>query len=179
MNTRIQVEHTVTEMVTMLDLIKEQIRLHHGEELLIKQDMISIKGHSIECRINAEDPFNNFIPSPGKIESLHFPGGIGIRIDSHVYAGYDIPPFYDSMIGKLIVHASNRKKAIIRMKRAIDETIIEGPNTTIPLLEKILLNDDFINGNFNINFLDKFLKEEPNDQDSDLLENDEENGGNN
>ena len=179
MNTRIQVEHTVTEMVTMLDLIKEQIRLHHGEELLIKQDMISMKGHSIECRINAEDPFNNFIPSPGKIESLHFPGGIGIRIDSHVYAGYEIPPFYDSMIGKLIVHASNRKKAITRMKRAIKETIIEGPNTTIPLLEKILLNDDFINGNFNINFLDKFLKEESNAQDSDLLENDEEKGGSN
>ena len=160
MNTRIQVEHTVTEMVTMLDLVKEQIRLYYGGELRIKQDMVSMKGHAIECRINAEDPFNNFNPSPGKIETLHFPGGIGIRIDSHIYAGYEIPPFYDSMIGKLIVHASNRDKAIIRMRRAIKETIIEGPNTTLPLLEKIFLNNDFINGNFNIHFLDKFLQQD-------------------
>ena len=160
MNTRIQVEHTVTEMVTMLDLVKEQIRLYYGGELRINQDMITMKGHAIECRINAEDPFNNFSPSPGKIETLHFPGGIGIRIDSHIYAGYEIPPFYDSMIGKLIVHASNRDKAIIRMRRAIKETIIEGPNTTLPLLEKIFLNNDFINGNFNIHFLDKFLQKD-------------------
>ena len=160
MNTRIQVEHTITEMVTMLDLVKEQIRLHYGNKLRIKQDMVSMKGHAIECRINAEDPFNNFNPSPGKIDTLHFPGGIGVRIDSHIYAGYEIPPFYDSMIGKIIVHASNRDKAIIRMRRAIKETIIEGPHTTLPLLEKIFLNNDFISGNFNTHFLDKFLQEE-------------------
>ena len=158
MNTRIQVEHTVTEMVYMIDLIKEQIRIHFGEELPIKQKDISINGHAIECRINAEDPFNNFIPSPKKIESLNFAGGIGVRIDSFIYAGYQIPTNYDSMLGKLIVHSSTRDKALIRMKRALQETFIEGPKTTLPLLKIIFENKDFNNGNFDINFLGKFLK---------------------
>ncbi len=158
MNTRIQVEHTVTEMVYMIDLVKEQIKMHYGKKLSFNQEMISSKGHSIECRLNAEDPFNNFIPSPQKIDSLNFPGGIGVRIDSYIYSGYQIPPFYDSMLGKLIVHSSTREKAIIKMQRALQETFIEGPNTTLSLLEMILSNNDFISGNFDINFLSNFLK---------------------
>ena len=158
MNTRIQVEHTVTEMVYMIDLVKEQIKMHFGKEISFNQDMIKSKGHSIECRLNAEDPFNNFIPSPKKIDSLNFAGGIGVRIDSYIYAGYQIPPFYDSLLGKLIVHSNTRKKAIIKMQRALEETFIEGPNTTLPLLEMILSNNDFISGNFDINFLSNFLK---------------------
>ena len=158
MNTRIQVEHTITEMVCMIDLVKEQIRAYAGKELTIKQENILMNGHAIECRINAEDPFNDFIPSPKRIESLNFAGGIGVRIDSFIYAGYQIPTNYDSMLGKLIVHSSSREKALIRMKRALQETFIEGPKTTLPLLEMILENKDFNNGNFDINFLGKFLK---------------------
>ena len=125
MNTRIQVEHTVTEMVYMIDLVKEQIRTYAGIELSIKQEDICMNGHAIECRINAEDPFNDFIPSPKMIESLNFAGGIGVRIDSFIYAGYQIPTNYDSMLGKLIVHSSSREKALVRMKRALQETFIE------------------------------------------------------
>ena len=158
MNTRIQVEHTVTEMVCMIDLVKEQIRTYAGIELSMKQEDITMSGHAIECRINAEDPFNDFIPSPKKIESLNFAGGIGVRIDSFIYAGYQIPTNYDSMLGKLIVHSSSREKALIRMKRSLQETFIEGPKTTLPLLEMIFENKDFNNGNFDINFLGKFLK---------------------
>ena len=158
MNTRIQVEHTVTEMVYMIDLVKEQIKIHYGKEISFTQEMIKSKGHSIECRLNAEDPFNNFIPSPKKIDSLNFAGGIGVRIDSYIYAGYEIPPFYDSLLGKLIVHSNTREKAIIKMQRALQETFIEGPKTTLPLLEMILSNKDFLNGNFDINFLSNFLK---------------------
>ena len=158
MNTRIQVEHTVTEMVCMIDLVKEQIRTYAGIELSMKQEDITMSGHAIECRINAEDPFNDFIPSPKKIDSLNFAGGIGVRIDSFIYAGYQIPTNYDSMLGKLIVHSSSREKALIRMKRSLQETFIEGPKTTLPLLEMIFENKDFNNGNFDINFLGKFLK---------------------
>ena len=158
MNTRIQVEHTVTEMVCMIDLVKEQIRTYAGIELSMKQEDITMSGHAIECRINAEDPFNDFIPSPKKIDSLNFAGGIGVRIDSFIYAGYQIPTNYDSMLGKLIVHSSSREKALVRMKRALQETFIEGPKTTLPLLEMIFENKDFNNGNFDINFLGKFLK---------------------
>ena len=158
MNTRIQVEHTVTEMVCMIDLVKEQIRTYAGLKLPMKQEDISMNGHAIECRINAEDPFNDFIPSPKKIESLNFAGGIGVRIDSFIYAGYQIPTNYDSMLGKLVVHSYSREKALIRMKRSLQETFIEGPKTTLPLLEMIFENKDFNNGNFDINFLGKFLK---------------------
>ena len=158
MNTRIQVEHTVTEMVCMIDLVKEQIRTYAGIELSMKQEDITMSGHAIECRINAEDPFNDFIPSPKKIDSLNFAGGIGVRIDSFIYAGYQIPTNYDSMLGKLIVHSSSREKALIRMKRSLQETFIEGPKTTLPLLEMIFENKDFNNGNFDISFLGKFLK---------------------
>ena len=158
MNTRIQVEHTVTEMVCMIDLVKEQIRTYAGIELSMKQENIVMNGHAIECRINAEDPFNDFIPSPKRIDSLNFAGGIGVRIDSFIYAGYQIPTNYDSMLGKLIIHSSSREKALIRMKRSLQETFIEGPKTTLPLLEMIFKNKDFNNGNFAINFLGKFLK---------------------
>lgn len=159
MNTRIQVEHTVTEMVYMVDLVKEQIGVHFGKKISYSQSDIKMKGHSFECRLNAEDSDNNFMPSPLKIESLNFPGGIGVRIDSYIYAGYQIPSFYDSMIGKIIIHSSNRDKAIVKMIRALEETFVEGPKTTLPLLLKIFKNNQFKTGDFNINFLKNFLEE--------------------
>ncbi len=155
MNTRIQVEHPVTEMVTGIDLIKQQIKMHAGENCPKIKDL-KLRGHSIECRINAEDPSNNFMPFPGKIESFHMPGGKGVRVDSHAYAGYTIPTQYDSMIGKIIVHAKNRKRAIIRMQRALEETIINGPKTTIPYQMAIMKNDKFKSGNFDTSFLETF-----------------------
>ena len=156
MNTRIQVEHPVTEMVTGTDLIKQQIRMHAGLKCPEYLQDFKLRGHSIECRINAEDPANNFTPFPAKITSFHMPGGKGIRIDSHAYAGYQIPSQYDSMIGKLIVQAKNRDRAIIRMQRALEETIIEGPKTTIPYHQAIMENEKFKSGDFDTSFLDTF-----------------------
>ena len=156
MNTRIQVEHPVTEMVTGVDLIKQQIRVHAGQKCPDYSSNYKLRGHSIECRINAEDPSNNFMPSPTKITNFHMPGGKGVRIDSHAYTGYEIPTHYDSMIGKLIVHAKNRDRAINRMQRALEETIIEGPKTTIPYHQKIMENNDFRSGNFDTGFLENF-----------------------
>ena len=156
MNTRIQVEHPVTEMVTGMDLIKQQIKVHAGEKCPIYNNEFKLRGHSIECRINAEDPKNNFRPSPKMIESFHMPGGKGVRIDSHVYAGYEIPSNYDSMIGKLIVHAKNRSQAINRMQRALEETIIEGPETTIEYHQAIMENEKFISGDISTAFMDDF-----------------------
>ena len=156
MNTRIQVEHPVTEMVTGVDLIKQQIKMHAGEKCLIDSTKFRLRGHSIECRINAEDPSNNFLPFPGKITSFHMPGGKGVRVDSHAYAGYVIPTNYDSMIGKIIVHAKNRERAIIRMQRALEETIIDGPKTTIPYQMAIMKNEKFKSGSFDTSFLEKF-----------------------
>ncbi|MEG1256286.1 acetyl-CoA carboxylase biotin carboxylase subunit [Clostridium sp.] len=158
MNTRIQVEHPVTEMVTGIDLIKEQIKVAYGEKLSFSQEDINITGHSIECRINAEDPYKNFMPCPGLITNLYVPGGNGIRLDSAVYQGYKIPHTYDSMIGKLIVHGKDRKEAISKMKRALGEFIIEGVSTNIDLQLSILSNDNFINGNFDTSFLETYLK---------------------
>ena len=155
MNTRIQVEHPVTEMVTGVDLIKQQIKMHAGE-VCPDLDNFKLRGHSIECRINAEDPENNFMPFPGEIKSFHMPGGKGVRVDSHAYDGYVIPSQYDSMIGKIIVHAKNRDRAIIRMQRALEETIIDGPKTTIPYQMAIMKNETFRNGIFDTSFLDKF-----------------------
>ena len=155
MNTRIQVEHPVTEMVTGIDLIKQQIKMHAGENCP-DLDNLNLEGHSIECRINAEDPSNNFIPFPGKIENFHMPGGKGVRVDSHAYAGYVIPSQYDSMIGKIIVHAKNRDRAIIRMQRALEETIIDGPKTTIPYQIAIMKDDKFKSGMFDTSFLETF-----------------------
>ena len=155
MNTRIQVEHPVTEMVTGVDLIKQQIRMHAGQKCPVL-DNFQLRGHSIECRINAEDPSNNFMPFPGKINSFHMPGGKGVRVDSHAYAGYVIPTQYDSMIGKIIVHAKNRERAIIRMQRALEETIIDGPKTTIPYQMAIMKDKVFKSGDFDTSFLETF-----------------------
>ena len=156
MNTRIQVEHPVTEMVTGIDLIKQQIRVHSGQKCPNYSSKYKLRGHSIECRINAEDPSENFRPSPSKITNFHMPGGKGVRIDSHAYTGYEIPIHYDSMIGKLIVHAKDRPRAINRMQRALEETIIEGPKTTIPYHQKIMGNEKFISGDFDTGFLEDF-----------------------
>jgi len=162
MNTRIQVEHPVTEMVTSIDLIKEQIHIANGEKLSITQDDISLDGWSIECRINAEDPYKNFMPSPGTVDLYLPPGGLGVRIDSSVYQGYEITPFYDSMVAKVITHGKTREEAIQRMHRALDEFVINGIKTTIPFHKEIMENEVFKKGKFNTNFLQEhpILKEE-------------------
>jgi len=154
MNTRIQVEHPVTEAVTGIDIIKEQIKLAAGLPLEYKQNQIRPSGHAIECRINAEDS-ERFIPYPGKITFLSLPGGPGIRVDTAIYSGYVIPSYYDSLIAKLIAHGKNRLEAIAKMRRALDEFIIEGVSTTIPFHQKVLSNPEFISGNFNTNFVEK------------------------
>lgn len=155
MNTRIQVEHPVTEMVYGIDIVREQIRIAAGEKLGIKQRQLKPNGHAIECRINAEDPFNGFRPSPGKITALHFPGGFGVRVDSHIYQEYVIPPYYDSMIAKLIVHARTRDEAIARMLRALEEFVIEGVHTTIPFHIKLLNSSEFRSGiDYDTKFID-------------------------
>jgi len=153
-NTRIQVEHPVTEAVTGIDIIKEQIKLAAGFPLEYKQSKIKTSGHAIECRINAEDS-ERFIPSPGRITFLSLPGGQGVRVDTAIYSGYVIPSQYDSLIAKLIVHGNNRAEAITKMRRALDEFIIEGIKTTIPFHKKVLNNPEFINGNFDTNFVEK------------------------
>jgi len=158
MNTRIQVEHTVTEMVTGIDLIKEQIRIASGERLRYKQDDIRISGSAIECRIYAEDPERDFMPSPGKISTCYIPGGFGVRFDSHIYPGYEISPYYDSMIGKLIAHGRNRLEAIRVMRRALDELIIEPIKTTIEFHKKVLSDQDFIKGRFSTDFVERIFE---------------------
>ncbi len=158
MNTRIQVEHPVTEMITGIDLIAEQIKVAAGEPLSINKDRIHFRGHAIEVRINAENP-ETFMPSPGKIERFHAAGGLGVRMDSAIYQGYSIPPHYDSMVGKLIVHGRNREECIRRLKRAIEETVIEGIETTLPLHHWIIQEEEFISGEYNIHWLEKKLKE--------------------
>ncbi len=159
MNTRIQVEHPVSEEITGIDLIKEQIRVASGEPLSFSQRDVNMNGHSIEFRVYAEDPYRNFTPSPGKVDWVHFPGGHGVRIDSHVYSGYDVSPFYDSMIGKIIVHAPDRTQAIHRMTRALSEFMIEGAHTTVPLGLAVLLDSRFARGDYTTNFLDQYLAE--------------------
>ena len=156
MNTRIQVEHPVTEMITGVDLVKEQLRIAAGLPLSYKQEDIKVKGHAIECRINAEDP-KTFLPSPGKVAHLHSPGGLGVRWDSHVYGGYTVPPHYDSMIAKLITYGDTRDVAIRRMQNALSETIIDGIKTNIPLHELILEDENFQKGGANIHYLEKKL----------------------
>ena len=143
-------------MVTGVDLIKQQIKVHAGQKCPDYSPKYKLRGHSIECRINAEDPEKEFRPSPGKINNFHMPGGKGVRVDSHAYSGYEIPTHYDSMIGKLIVHAKNRDRAINRMQRALEETIIEGVKTTIPYHQKIMENKNFKSGVFDTSFLENF-----------------------
>ncbi|RKY55189.1 MAG: acetyl-CoA carboxylase biotin carboxylase subunit [Candidatus Neomarinimicrobiota bacterium] len=156
MNTRIQVEHTVTEMVTGIDILKEQVDLACGKKLPEWLKKFKLRGHAIECRINAEDPYKNFRPSPGKITSFHAPGGPGTRMDTHVYAGYEIPANYDSLLGKLITHGRDRGEALARMERALEETIIEGVSTSIPFHQAILRDSSFRSGDFHTGFLDSF-----------------------
>jgi acetyl-CoA carboxylase biotin carboxylase subunit len=156
MNTRLQVEHPVTEMITGIDIVREQLRIANGEPLKITQDDIRIQGHAIECRINAEDP-KNFMPSPGLINLWHAPGGPGIRVDSHVYTGYKVPPFYDSMIGKLIAHGHNRNAAFARMRNALTEIVIEGIKTNVPLHQEIFQHAAFQAGGTDIHYLEKRL----------------------
>jgi acetyl-CoA carboxylase biotin carboxylase subunit len=156
MNTRIQVEHPVTEMITDIDLIFEQIRVAAGSDLAIRQSDVKFHGHAIECRINAENPVS-FRPSPGKILHYHAPGGLGVRIDSAVYQGYTIPPYYDSLVGKLIVHGKTRTECLMRLKRALDEVVVDGIETTLPLFRALVRENDIIDGNYHIHWLEQFL----------------------
>jgi len=158
MNTRVQVEHPVTEMITGVDIVREQILIAGGDKLSLTQDQVQIRGHAVECRINAEDPVT-FMPSPGKITQYHAAGGLGVRIDSHVYNGYNVPPYYDSMIGKVITFGENRTNAIIKMQNALDEMVIDGIKTNIPLQRKIMTDKTFKKGGMNIHYLEKMLGE--------------------
>ena len=157
MNTRLQVEHPVTEMITGIDLVREQIRIAAGEPLSHKQDDITFSGHAIECRINAEDPLT-FAPSPGRITDYHAPGGLDVRVDSALYAGYTVPPYYDSLVAKLIVHGKTRNGCLMRLRRALQEYVIGGVVTTIPLHQALIENPDFIEGNYDIHWLEKYLE---------------------
>ena len=156
MNTRVQVEHPVTEMVTGVDIVKEQLRIASGLPLSLRQEDIKLNGHAFECRINAEDP-NTFIPCAGLVDYYHAPGGIGVRVDSHLYSGYKVPPYYDSLIAKLITHGEDRKSALVRMKNALDEAVIGGIKTNIPLQQDIVRDANFIEGGLNIHYLEKKL----------------------
>ncbi|MEE9553250.1 MAG: acetyl-CoA carboxylase biotin carboxylase subunit [candidate division Zixibacteria bacterium] len=167
-NTRVQVEHPVTEEVTGIDLIKEQIRIAAGEKLNETQEDISFSGHTFECRINAEDPERNFAPAPGKITAFHIPGGHNVRVDTHAYAGYVIPPNYDSLIAKLIVSGKNRQEAINRVKRCLEEFVVEGIPTTIDYYKRVFKNKDFILGKYDISFVEKFMASEK-EQTDDLV----------
>jgi len=160
MNTRLQVEHPVTEMITGVDLVREQIRIAEGKPLSVAQDELRFTGHAIECRINAEDP-RTFAPSPGTVTSYHVPGGMHVRVDSGLYQGYRVPPYYDSMIGKLIVYGRTREGCIMRLKRALEEYVIEGMKTTIPLHQKLLTDPEFQNGDYTIKWLEEWLEKQP------------------
>ncbi|MFZ1680339.1 MAG: acetyl-CoA carboxylase biotin carboxylase subunit [Rhizobiaceae bacterium] len=156
MNTRLQVEHPVTEAITGIDLVNEQIRVASGGGLSIRQSDVRFNGHAIECRINAENPVT-FAPSPGTITHFHMPGGLGVRVDSGVYSGYRIPPYYDSLIGKLIVHGRNRVECLMRLRRALDEIVVDGVKTTLPLFRELIGNSDIANGDYDIHWLEKYL----------------------
>ena len=155
MNTRIQVEHPVTEMVTSFDLVKEQIRVASGEPVSFRGDGARLRGHAIECRINAEDPYRNFQPSPGVITAYHPPGGPGVRLDSHIYDGYTVPPYYDSLLAKVIVHGNDREEALARMGQALDSFVLEGVTTTIPFLGRVIRHPDFVAGRVDTKFLER------------------------
>ena len=159
MNTRIQVEHPVTEMITGIDLVNEQIKIAAGSPLTIAQEDVRITGAAIECRVNAEHA-RTFMPSPGRIAYYHPPGGLGVRVDSAVYQGYVIPPFYDSLVGKLIVHGRSRTEALMRLRRALDEFIVDGVETTLPLFRTLVRNNDIQNGLYDIHWLEEFLVRE-------------------
>ena len=157
MNTRIQVEHGVTELVTGVDLVRQQLRIASGLALRLRQEDVKLQGHAIECRINAEDPAKGFQPCPGRIDFLHLPGGYGVRVDTGLYTGYELPPYYDSLMAKLIVYAPTRLEAIRRMRRALEELVIEGPATNTDLLHQILHHPDFVRGNYSTGFLEAHM----------------------
>lgn len=157
MNTRLQVEHPVTEMITGIDLVREQIKVANGQKLTLTQKDITFSGHSIECRITAEDP-KTFAASPGPVLEFHAPGGLGVRVDSALYAGYNVPPYYDSLIAKLIVHGANRQECLMRLSRALEEFVVSGIKTTLPLHQELIVNDEFIAGDYNIHWLEKFIE---------------------
>ena len=159
MNTRIQVEHPVTELVTGMDLVREQIRIAAGLPLSVTQEEVAFRGHAIECRINAEDPAKGFQPSPGRIDFLHLPGGYGVRVDTGLYNGYELPPYYDSLMAKVIVHAPTRLEAIRRMRRALEEMIIDGYPTTADFCHLIMYHPDFIKGQYDTGFLPAHMDE--------------------
>ena len=161
MNTRLQVEHPITEAITGIDIVREQIRIASGAALGYTQEDITFNGHAIECRINAEDP-ETFVPCPGKITEWHAPGGLGVRVDSEIYSGYTIPPYYDSMIAKLIIHGKTRNAALMRLRRALEEFVIIGVKTTIPLHQEIISQADFIDGQYNIHWLEQFMEKQHN-----------------
>lgn len=160
MNTRLQVEHPVTEMISGIDLVREQIKVAQGDGLSCDQDQIKLHGHAIECRINAEDP-QTFAPSPGTVQNYVAPGGMHVRVDSGLYTGYKVPPYYDSMVGKLIVYGSTRERCIMRLKRALEEYVVEGMKTTIPLHQRIIRDEAFLSGDYTIKWLEKWLEENP------------------
>jgi acetyl-CoA carboxylase biotin carboxylase subunit len=157
MNTRIQVEHPVTEMITRIDLVNEQIRVAAGSPLSVRQDEVVIEGHAIECRVNAEHP-STFRPSPGEIAYFHPPGGLGVRVDSAAYQGYRIPPNYDSLVAKLIVHGRTRNECLMRLRRSLDEFVVDGIDTTLPLFRTLVRNADIQNGAYDIHWLEAFLR---------------------
>ncbi|MCG8596188.1 MAG: acetyl-CoA carboxylase biotin carboxylase subunit [Kiloniellales bacterium] len=160
MNTRLQVEHPISEAITGIDIVREQIRIAAGSTLALSQEDIAFSGHAIECRINAEDP-KTFMPSPGTITSHHVPGGLGVRVDSAIYGGYRIPPYYDSLIAKLIVHGRNRNECLMRLRRALEEYVVDGVKTTIPLHHELIGANDFINGDYDIHWLERFVDQTP------------------
>jgi acetyl-CoA carboxylase biotin carboxylase subunit len=160
MNTRLQVEHPVTEMISGMDLVREQIKVAQGDGLSCAQDQVRLHGHAIECRINAEDP-QTFAPSPGTVQNYVAPGGMHVRVDSGLYTGYKVPPYYDSMIGKLIVYGTTRERCIMRLKRALDEYVVEGMKTTIPLHQRMIRDEAFLSGDYTIKWLEKWLEENP------------------
>ncbi|MDJ0608974.1 MAG: acetyl-CoA carboxylase biotin carboxylase subunit [Kiloniellales bacterium] len=157
MNTRLQVEHPISEAITGVDVVREQIRIAAGMPMSIKQKDITFEGHAIECRINAEDP-ETFVPSPGRVTDYHAPGGLGVRVDSGLYAGYRVPPHYDSLIAKLIVHGQTRNECLMRLRRALEEFVVEGINTTIPLHQRLIADSDFINGDYDIHWLERYMQ---------------------
>jgi acetyl-CoA carboxylase biotin carboxylase subunit len=156
MNTRLQVEHPITEMISGIDIVREQIRIAAGSPLSFTQADVKLSGHAIECRINAETP-DTFMPAPGRIRDYHPPGGLGVRVDSALYAGYNVPPYYDSLISKLIVHGTSRNECLMRLRRALEEYVIEGVQTTIPLHRRLIAESDFVNGNYDIHWLERFV----------------------
>ncbi len=156
MNTRLQVEHPITEAITGIDIVREQIRIAAGLPMSFGQEDISFSGHAIECRINAEDPVT-FVPSPGEVTDYHAPGGLGVRVDSGLYAGYRVPPHYDSLVAKLIVHGQTRNECLMRLRRALEEFVVAGVNTTIPLHQRLIGESGFINGDYNIHWLERYV----------------------